>query len=66
LSEQNLTKSLFPKITDNKSRCLGNQYFNTFLEKFALAVVSAIVVGIVPATTAISGEVGFLSGQGSR
>jgi hypothetical protein len=28
--------------------------------------VSGIVVGIVPATTAISGEVGFLSGQGSR
>ncbi len=37
-----------------------------FLENFASAVVSAIVVGIVPDTAAILGEMRFLSGQGSR
>lgn len=62
MSEQNLADSLIKHATDIKSSCRGN----TFLENLAWAVVSAIVVGIVPAVTAILVEVGFLSGQGSR
>ena len=62
MSEQNLADSLIKHATYIKSSCHGN----TFLENLAWAVVSAIVVGIVPAVTAILVEVGFLSGQGSR